>query len=618
MEGLNSRSLRANILAGFFVLLVVLLIGKMFYMQTFQYGNYFEISEENRIRIVPQIAVRGKILDRFGKLIVDNRPSYVVAAVPNEVTDVRVASSNLSDLLGISVERIESKIRQSRLRRHQPVRLKRDAPFETVCRIEEAANLYPGVVLQLNQSRNYPEDGSAAHLLGYLSEVTEEELDKYRSKGLHSGSLIGRKGVEREYDDFLRGIDGTRFLEVSAEGRIIGPLETRDPVEPVPGYSLKLGLDYDLQQFGESLFVADTLTGAAVALDPNNGHVLAFVSEPTFDANLFTGPLSPEDWKSLSTDGRHPLLNRCIQATYPPGSIYKLIVAGAALESKTATPNTKYLSCTGGYRYGNRIFKCHKLSGHGVLTMIDAIAASCDVYFYQLGKEMGLKHWADYSRACGFGTPTGIDLDDEAAGLVPDKQYYDRRHGEGRWPSSLILNLSIGQGELLVTPLQMAQFYAALANGGTLYKPKVLYSLVTPEGEIHRDPEVAGELPFSPSTIALLDSAATDVVYGELGTAWRARVDGTTVCGKTGTAQNSLGDGNEHAWFCAYAPRENPKIAIACIVETAGHGGTVAAPIVGKMIERYLKNIGVIKDSIPMPLEQFMAQEDEVDDDGEL
>jgi len=615
MEGLHSKSLRANILAGFFAMLLILLIVRMFYMQTFQYRNYLEISEENRIRIVPEIAVRGKIFDRYGNLIVDNRPSYVVAAVPNEVTDVKVASANLADLLSVSPDRIESKIRKSRSRRHQPVRLKRDAPFETVCRIEEASSLYPGVVLQLNQSRNYPENGSAAHLLGYLSEITEEELDEFRSKGFHSGSLIGRKGVEREYDDFLRGIDGTRFLEVSAEGRIIGPLETRDPVEPIPGYSLKLGLDYDLQQFAESLFIADTLTGAAVALDPNNGHVLAFVSEPSFDANLFTGPLSPEDWKRLSTDERHPLLNRCIQATYPPGSIYKLIVAGAALEANTATPDTKFLSCTGGYRYGNRIFKCHKLSGHGILTMIDAIAASCDVYFYQLGKELGLKNWAEYSRMCGFGKPTGIDLDDEAAGLIPDKEYYDNRHGEGRWPSSLILNLAIGQGELLVTPLQMAQFYAALANGGTIYKPKILYSLVTPEGEIQREPEVAGELPFKPSTIAVLDSAATDVVNGRLGTAGRARVKGIVVCGKTGTAQNP--HGNEHAWFCAYAPRENPRIAIACIVENAGHGGAVAAPIVGNMIERYLKNIGVIMDSIPIP-EQFMAQESEEGETNEL
>jgi penicillin-binding protein 2 len=596
METVNSKALRANLLAGFFAAAVFLLMGRMFYMQTFQHKDYFEISEENRIRIVPEIAVRGKMIDRNGRLLVDNRPSYVVAAVPNEVSDLDLISSNLSTLLDISEERISTKIRGSRFRRHEPVRLKRDAPFEIVCRIEEASDDYPGVVLQLDQSRNYPPRGSVAHLLGYLSEVTETELDRQRGKGFHSGSLVGRKGIEKAYDDFLRGKDGTRYLEVSAEGRIIGPLKERDPIEATPGYDVRLTIDYDLQLHGESLF-GDTLTGAAVALDPNTGAILAFVSQPSFDANLFTGPLSREDWEGLSTDERHPLLNRCIQATYPPGSIYKLIVAGAGLESGAINADTRFLACTGGYRYGNRVFKCHKLSGHGVLTVIDAIAASCDVYFYQLGRELGLKRFAEYAKSCGFGAPVGIDLADEASGLVPDKDYYDNRFGEGKWPSSLILNLAIGQGENLVTPLQMAVFYGALANGGRIMRPHALQSLVTPQGEILKEPEEIGRLPFSESTLRILDSALIDVVNGRLGTAHLAQVERTLVAGKTGTAQNP--HGNDHAWFCAFAPAHDPKIAIACIVENAGHGGSVAAPIVASMIERYLRSIGEIRDSIP-------------------
>lgn len=592
-----SRSLRANLLAGFLLIVIILLVARMFYMQTFQHRAYFEISEENRIRVVPEIAVRGRVFDRNGILMIDNRPSYVVAAVPSEISNLSAMSGDLSELLGVSEERIQKKIKKSRYRRYEPVRLKRDAPFDVVCRIEEASDHYPGIVLQLDQSRNYPENGSAAHLLGYPSEITEDELDKLRGKGFRSGSLIGRKGIERTYDHYLRGIDGTKYLEVTAGGKIVGPLDERDPIKPTAGFDLTLTIDYDLQLLAETLFT-DTLSGALVAMDPNTGGILAFVSQPSFDANLFTGPLSTEDWKSLSTDKQHPLLNRCIQATYSPGSIYKLIVAGAALESGTVTTETRFLGCRGGYRYGNRVFKCHKLSGHGVLTLVDAIAASCNVYFYQLGKKLGLEKYSEYSRACGFGERTGIDISDEVPGLVPDADYYDKRYGEKKWSKSLILNLALGQGELLVTPLQMAAFYSALANGGRFLRPHVLQGLKTVEGAISMDAEEIGRLPFSPETIAILKEAAFGVVNGELGTAHRAQVDGTTVAGKTGTAQNP--HGKDHAWFCAYAPADNPVIAIACIVENAGHGGAVSAPIVAKVIERYLQSNGIIQ-MIPEP-----------------
>ena len=596
-EADSSRSLRANILASFFAAVLLLLLGRMFCMQTFHHAGYFEISEGNRIRIEKDVAVRGKLLDRHGRMIVDNRPSYVVAAIPNEVNGhVELIASNLSSLLDIPAEQISSQIERSKYRRYEPVKLRRNVPFESVCRIEEASHNYSGIVLQLNQSRDYPPNGSAAHLIGYLSGVTESELDRLRRKGFHSGSLIGRKGIEKAYDDILRGKDGARYSEVSAEGKIVGPLKEREPIRAIPGYDVKLTIDYDLQLYGESLF-GDTLTGAVVAIEPSTGDVLAFISQPSFDANLFTGPLSRADWENLSTDKRHPLLNRCIQATYPPASAFKLVVAGAALESGRISAETRFLPCTGGYRFGNRVFRCHKLSGHGALTLVDAIAASCDVYFYQLGRELGLKRLAEYSRACGFGKPTGIDLADEASGLIPDAGYYDRRFGQGKWPPSLILNLAIGQGELLVTPLQMAVFYAALANGGRIMRPHALYSLITPQGEIRRDPEELGRLPFSPAVLAILDSALISVVHGSHGTAWRARVDGILVAGKTGTAQNP--HGNEHASFCAFAPAREPRIAVACIVENAGHGGAVAAPIVAKMIQRYLRSLGILRDAVP-------------------
>jgi penicillin-binding protein 2 len=612
MEVTYSKTLRANLLAGSVIFIAFALIVRLFYMQVFQHGSYLAMSEENRIRIVPETAVRGRVLDRNGLLLIDNRPSYVVSAVPSEVRSVDGTAAALSSLLDIPQDKIAKKIRDANARKlkYEPVRLQRDLPFELVCRMEESSDDYPGVILELSQSRNYPLLGSASHLLGYLSEVTEAELDKMRKRGYHSGSLVGRKGIEKSYDYFLRGTDGTKYLEVTAEGQILGPLSDRSPVKSSPGFDLRLSVDYGLQVLGESLF-GDSVTGAAVAIEPSSGAVLALVSAPGYDANLFSGRLTSEDWRQLSTDTRYPLLNRCIQATYPPGSIYKLMIAGAGLESGVINTSSTFHSCTGGYRFGNRVFKCHKPSGHGVLAVQNAIAASCDVFFYQLGIKLGLKKWSEYSRACGFGSKTGIELDDEASGFVPDKEYYNKRFGEAQWTQSLVLNLAIGQGELLVTPVQMAVFFSALVNGGQLLKPHILHTMYTAEGPIKTETEVLGELPFSPLTLAVLKAAMIDVVNGGLGTAHRAKVKGTTVAGKTGTAQNP--HGNDHAWFVGYAPADSPAIVIACVVENAGHGGSVAAPIVSKMIERYLKSEGILPpDSIPAVKDSLPNMKDSI------
>jgi penicillin-binding protein 2 len=331
-----------------------------------------------------------------------------------------------------------------------------------------------------------------------------------------------------------------------------------------------------------------------VAIDPNNGEILAFVSVPAFDANMFAGVLRKKDWDRLVSDPHKPLLNRIIKGEYPPASTYKLIVAGAGLEEGIIEADTKFASCTGGYRFGNRVFKCWNLSGHGKLGVIDAIIQSCDVYFYQMGQKLGLEKFAEYSRKCGFGSLTGIDVPGEMDGLVPDKDWYDRKLGKGKWPISVIINLSIGQGEVLTTPLQLANFYAALANGGTLYKPHLMRMAFNDKDTTHYKVETISHLPFSDSTMAILKEAAVGVLYDERGTARGSKIKGIKFGGKTGTAQNP--HGNEHALFCAFAPLENPVIAVACIAENAGHGSEAAAPIVSKMIYHYLEKHGLIPD----------------------
>jgi penicillin-binding protein 2 len=582
---------RIRILGAVFGFLIFVLAARLFLMQTVEYAKYYKESEENRIRVVPETAFRGIVYDRNGEVIAENRPSYAVFAIPSEIDDIGRISNLLSEILAIPDSVIAERISSQRFRRYQPIRIARSVDFETVCKIEENATSYPGIIFQLEPARKYPPDGIISHAIGYTSEVSEKEYERLKDEGVSPSTEIGREGIEKYWDRYLRGRDGVNYYEITAEGKILGHLEEKEDEPADPGRDIVLSLDYELQQYAASLF-ADTLAGACVALDPRDGGVLTFVSMPTYDVNLFTGVLKKSDWDELITNEQKPLLNRAIKGEYPPGSTYKLVLAGAGLEEGIITRNTKFAACTGGYRYGNRIFHCWYGGGHGSLGVVDAIIQSCDVYFYQMGQKLGYDKFADYSRKCGFGAKTGIDIPGEMSGLVPDVAWYDRRYGKGKWPQSLIINLSIGQGEILVTPLQLANFYAALGNGGGLYRPHFLKAVIEGRDTIANKVETIGHLPFSPATLATLKEACVGVLYSEHGTARSSRIEGIKFGGKTGTAQNPHGD--EHAWFCAFAPADNPIIAVSVIVEQAGHGSTAAAPIVSKVIRHYLEKKGMI------------------------
>ena len=568
--------------AGLFILLFL----RLFSLQVIKGEYYLALAEENRIRIVPIEPPRGLIYDRNGILLVDNYPSYTVSVLPYELANVEESLRKLHDLLNCDVVDIVAKIKAKGFGL-EPVKVKRDASFEIVSYVEENRLDLPGVICQVEPKRRYVYGRTASHILGYTGEISEKELRTYRDRGYLCGWAIGKDGLERSYEEDLKGSNGFKYLEVNARGREIGLLPGKDPLLPGSGKNLHLTIDIRLQLFAEKVF-PEGLTGSLVATNPQTGEILALVSKPTFDPNLFSSVLAPDDWIALNSDPQHPLLNRAIGASYPPGSTLKIVTAAAGLETKTVSVNSLLRSCTGEMQFGNRIFHCWVEEGHGSLNLRGAITQSCDVYFYQLGRRVGLDVWAKYAKAFYFGQPAGIDLQGEEGGLVPTSDYYDRRYGKKKWSQNLILNVAVGQGELLVTPLQLAVFAGVIGTEGIWYQPHVVKEIELEEtGTFLKKTTVSKHIPdVSKETYTVLKQAMVDVVNSGVGTARGAAIEGVRVAGKTGTAQNPHGE--DHALFICFAPAEDPVIALAVIVENGGKGGSVAAPLARRILQAYL------------------------------
>ena len=559
------------------------------------------MAKDNQILPLSLPAPRGVVKDRDGDIIATDRISYTVSLIPSEMMESvpkKRSSVQMKDITTL-VEKIalclnsdpvtlEEKISDNWSKAYQPIKLQKDVGFNTICVIEEQNEDLPGLMYQMEPTRKYLEAGWVGHVVGYISEINKDELSDNSSAGiLRPGGSIGRKGIEKQYDGFIRGKDGMIFQEVTARGKILGPLEEIKPEPPVCGSNVMLTIDADLQAVAESA-LTEYASAAVVALDPRNGEILCLASKPGLDANLFAGSMTSAEWSSIRDNPFHPLLTRPIQATYPPGSTMKLLTAAIALETKLADVNTTFRSCGGSFQFGNRSFGCWKPGGHGSLDLEGAIVQSCDVYFYQLGLRVGLKKWSEYAQLCGFGKKTGIDLPEEARGFIPTPEYYRKKFGKGDWINNLVINLAIGQGEILVTPLQLAVFYGGLATDGTLYKPHLLKELDSPDGLVTVTlPEKTGHLPFSYSTLKTLQKAMIGVVNEPGGTGNLARIPDITVAGKTGTAQNPQGEA--HAWFVGYAPAENPQIVVVVLIENMGHGGTFGAPVAKAIIEKHLK-----------------------------
>ncbi len=567
------------------VLVFFFLAGGLVKLQVFDHLELAAQSENNRIRVVPIVPRRGSIFDREGRVIVDNRPSYTVSVVPAE--EVRqLTVPNLAGLIGLDTSEIRRRLVKNTVSRYQPAAVMKDIAFEVVAVLEEQHEKFPGVSYQMERVRQYTGALGAESFTGHVNEVSRPELEQYSQDDLRPGSMIGKKGLERAFDRELRGIEGAACIEVSASGQILGPYEGRPSVEAVPGTDITLTIDIDLQR--ASLQALDTFCcGAVVAMDPRTGDILAMTSYPSYDANIFSSVISDDLWQEISSDTTHPLLNRPIAGQYPPGSTTKLITVGAGLEERLITEHSTFRPCLGGFQFGNRVFHCWRLSGHGCLTAVHALEESCDIYMYQLGLKLGIDGLSEYLGLCGFGEITGIEVGGEMPGLNPNSDYYDHRYGTNQWTRGLVLNLAIGQGEILSTPLQLTQFYCGLAGDGVVYKPRLVKKLTKPDGEsITISPERSFTLPFSPSTLAILKEGLRLVVEGEKGTARFLRNDRYSLGGKTGTAQNPHGE--DHSLFVGLAPLEDPEIVVCAIIEHAGHGSEVAAPVVGRIIDAYM------------------------------
>ncbi|TMQ59535.1 MAG: penicillin-binding protein 2 [Candidatus Eisenbacteria bacterium] len=570
-----------------------LVLLRLFFLQVLQGGRYRELSEGNRIRVEVLTAPRGEVRDRKGRLLADCVPSFTVTLDPFDKaytrTPARIDSTlaALGPILGVDPAFLKDKIQRERKISFLPIRLKRNVDIKSVAFVSEHRDQLPGVQVESEPLRRYPLGLMASHLLGYVGEISDKELVDPRYGDYLSGDLIGRMGIERRYEKLLRGQDGKRFVEVNALGRKAELLGDKRPILPRRGVDLGLTIDLDVQRAAEDAF-APGARGAVVALDPSNGEVLALASKPNYDPNEFSTGITQERWNELSGGGNYPLFNRAIQAAYPPGSTLKPFTSLAGLESGAITPGTVFAqSCTGQFRFGTRLFGCWNHDGHGLLSMHDAIVRSCDVYFYQLGLRIGLERLAEFMSRLQLSEKTGIDLPQERRGLFPDLGWYDRRFGVGRWSRGITLNLAIGQGETSLTPVKLAQLAAFVGNGGTLWKPHVIRSVASGRlpGLGQADDSLRQIVPLSRYNLDAVRDAMVSVVSDPSGTGGQARIDSIAVAGKTGTAQNP--HGKDHALFICFAPAEAPRIAVAVLVENAGHGSSAAAPIARKVLEAF-------------------------------
>ncbi|MCF8024308.1 MAG: penicillin-binding protein 2 [Desulfobacteraceae bacterium] len=580
------------------VLLFVILAARLFYLQILKGEHYRELSSNNCLRKQRIEALRGLIYDRNGHLLVDNRPSYDLQIIPNDLRPIEETAQRLSQLTDLKAVEIESLVRSNRgPYGYAPVVVKKDITRDLMAVLLSHSYELPGVTIATGARRNYIYEPLAAHLIGYLGEISERELKSKKFPHKRGGDMVGRFGAEKAFENELSGVPGVKVVQVNATGRVVRVLD-KQPAQP--GHNLFLTIDFQLQQKAESLL--NGKTGAIVAMDPENGDVLAMASSPVFSQNAFINGLSGKQWRSLMTDQNHPLRNKAIQGEYPPASTYKIITAMAALEEGVMNRNTT-VYCPGHLRFGNRLYRCWKDYGHGEMDMIEAIEQSCDVFFYQAGKALGVDRIARYAKGSGLGEKTGMVLANEEDGLIPTSDWKRNKIGIP-WQPGENLSIAIGQGYNLVTPLQMAVLTAAVANNGTVYKPNIMEAVKSVKGGLveKSSPQAAGKLPVSQESLEIIKKGLYNAVNNKHGTAyWYARSEEIPISGKTGTAQlvgrrsDDLAEGEEfdrkhlpHAWFVGYAPSHNPRIAVSVLIEHGEGGASAAGPVAKEMMLTYL------------------------------
>jgi len=570
-----------------------LLLMRLWYLQIIKVDDYRAMSENNRLRFLPVAASRGALMDRNGTVMVNNRPSFSLAIIPQEVKDVEGMLERLSLLLKLDRAEMAERWEKAKVRaRYYPIVIATNISREQVEILEENRLWLPGVEVSMKPIREYAFKNSAAHLVGYIAEVSDKELEDKAYADYNPGDYVGKNGIEKAWEQELHGDDGGRQLEVDSRGRVLRVLAESSPTV---GNSLVLTIDSRLQREAEVAFGVQA--GAAVVMDVNNGEVLAFVSSPTFDPSLFAGRIPVDIWKGYLEDKRHPLENKALSGQYPPGSTFKMLTALAGLEAGVINESTT-VTCNGAYELGGNKFRCWSKSGHGGVNLRKSLKESCDVYYYQLGEKLGVDRIAAMAERFLLGHELGIGLQGEKKGLIPTVAWKVKRFGK-RWYPGETLPVAIGQGYVLMTPIQLASMMATVANEGTIYRPHLVKRVVDPDGKMVREfgSEVLGKTGVSQASFKKVKQGLFAVVNDPGGTGANARLWDVKVAGKTGTSQVvKLGEDRkkavmyqhkDHGLFVAFAPFDKPEIAVAVVVEHGGGGGAVAAPIAGRILRSY-------------------------------
>lgn len=572
--------IRLNNLFILILVFFILLLVNLWYLQIIRGKEYEQRAMNNCIRFLVEEAPRGEVYDQKGKLLVTNRPAVNFSVIPAEVDDYYTLSSKLSSLMSVEESQIIEKFKQMKQNPFQARILKRDLDKDQIVTVEEQKYKLKGTLLEIQPERKYLYQDLAAHLLGYVNEISEEELNSSKYEKLTGGDIVGKNGIEKYYDSYLRGEKGSKEVEVDALGREITTLVHQ---EPVAGNDIYLTIDSELQRYSQSIMTDHR--GTVIVSEPYTGRILSMVSQPSYDPNFFTQEISIEEWKEIAQSKENLLCNRNIQGIYPPGSVFKLITAIAALEEGIIDLKSK-VYCPGYFKLGDLTFKCWKETGHGHQTIIEAIKNSCNVFFYTMGQNLGIDLLSHYARMFGLGEKTGIDLPGELEGLVPSQEWKIKTFNQVWYPGDTI-NLSIGQGYLLATPYQIHNMVCTIASEGEMVRPFHVEKIVSPTGEVIKqlEPELIKKVEVSPETFRIVKEGMRRVVLD--GTGKLANIEGLEVAGKTGTAQNPQGE--NHAWFVGFAPYPNPEICITVFVEHGGDGSQAAAPIASKIIQKYFQ-----------------------------
>jgi penicillin-binding protein 2 len=606
----KSHKPRAELIGNFILILFAIILARLWYLQIFEGKTLYRYSIENRLRkeIVP--APRGMVFSRNNHLLIHNIPRFDAIVTPQYLRNKKETIEKLAQILSMESDKIYALLKKNVTQAsYRPIVVKKNLSRQEVAIIETENFKMPGISVQSVISREYTQEDIGAHLLGYISEISSTQLPKYRERDEFNyklGDFIGHFGVEEEFDSEIRGEDGIRYVEVDAQGRMKRQLSSTSMFRDienkpeVPGRNIRLTIDKDLQEAAYKAL--EGKTGSAVAVDVNTGEILAMVSRPSYNPSLFSKGITNDLWEEITSDERNPLRDRTVQEHYPPGSTFKTFTAIAALEEGIVDENTE-VHCPGYFYLGKRKVHCWREHGHGKVDIYKAIRESCDVYFYKIATKMDIDVLAKYARMFGYGRKTGITLPRETTGLIPTKEWKMKRNGQ-EWHLGETLSCVIGQSYILATPLQLAMSYAGIANGGKLFKPNIIKEVFSNSGEIHSNESAAvfEKINVSPKTLKLVQEGLSQVVNNPKGTAWWYRGKGNNMAGKTGTVQVVRSSADKiyqkceekeyklrhHGLFAAYAPVDNPKIAIGVVVEHGCHGSSAASPVAREIVSAYL------------------------------